>query len=364
VWIQGYGDQSNLDKMFDIGSTTKAFVATAVLQLYERGLIDLDDDVNEYLPFSVRHPDYPDVPITIHMLLANRSCLSHHTELYRTYSAGSALRAWGMANRDWDYREDFETLTYPVFMAGYLDPDGPIYQPETWASCRPGLEHVYSTPGFDILGYLVERISGQPFNEYMRENIFSPLGMTSTTSTPLDHPDQMALPYERWYGVLAKTNVQLPLSQKRVVGGGGLYTTAADLSNFLVAHMNDGEFEGYQLLKPETVRLMHDSKSQTSGDFMQVGYGYGWGRYQKEPRQMWDITFQPRGYQGHGGRYWGYGSAMYMVEEKEGAYGYVLLINNSMVESMDDPWVFAIQMNIQDLILAEAYRLYQASLEQ
>jgi hypothetical protein len=79
---------------------------------------------------------------------------------------------------------------------------------------------------------------------------------------------------------------------------------------------------------------------------------------------MWDITFQPRGYKGHGGRYWGYAGTMFMVEEEQGAYGYVLLVNTSMVGKFDWPWVFAIQANIQDLILGEAYRVYQDSLNQ
>ena len=64
----------------------------------------------------------------------------------------------------------------------------------------------------------------------------------------------------------------------------------------------------------------------------------------------------------HGGRTRGYASAMYMVEEKDGAYGYVLLINISLVESMDMLWAFAIQYNIQDLILQEAHRRYQTPL--
>jgi hypothetical protein len=68
---------------------------------------------------------------------------------------------------------------------------------------------------------------------------------------------------------------------------------------------------------------------------------------------------EPRGFQGHGGRFWGYSSAMYMVEEEQGAYGFVLLINNSMAESLDTPWAFAIQLNLQDFILQEAYRIYQ-----
>jgi CubicO group peptidase (beta-lactamase class C family) len=359
VWIQGYGQQPELDKPYDSGSVTKSFVATAVLQLYEQGQIDLDEDVNAYLPFSVRHPDFPDIPITFRMLLTHRSCLAHNTELYHAYIKGAELSQWGVANRGWEYRREFGLLSYPDFMAGYLDPDGPYYDPHTWAACQPGTAYVYSTPGFDLLGYLVEQVSGQSLGDYMHEHIFAPLEMTSTTLTPLDSRERMAVPHERWYGVLAKTNVELPLSQRRLVGGGGLYTTVGDLSNFLLAHMNEGTFGTYQLLQPETVALMHSKVSQDSSDFMGIGSGYGWSLYQEEPRQVWDMTLQPRGYQGHGGRYWGYSAGMYMVEETDGAYGYALLMNTSTVESSDDPWYFSIQANIQDLILQEAYRMYQ-----
>jgi CubicO group peptidase (beta-lactamase class C family) len=368
LWIQGYGEQPDLDRLYDIGSVTKPVVASAVFQLYERGQIGLDEDVNAYLPFKVRHPNYPELPITVRMLLANRSCLAHNTGLYLSFLAGAALRQWGVKNRGWAYGQEFgqefETLAYAEFMDGYLDPGGPYYHTENWASCRPGTAFVYSTPGYDLLGYLVERVSGQAFDAYLQENIFDPLGMRNATATPLDDPDQIAIPYERWYGVLAKRNVPLPLSQRRRIGGGGLYTTAEDLAKFLLVHMNQGKVDGQQLLQPETVALMHRSQSETSGDFMQVGYGCGWSRFQKDPWQVWDLILQPRGFEGHGGRTWGYSSAMYMVQEREGAYGYVLLINTSMVESMDTPWYFAIQANLQDVILGEAYRMYQTATDQ
>jgi hypothetical protein len=128
--------------------------------------------------------------------------------------------------------------------------------------------------------------------------------------------------------------------------------------------MNQGEFKGYQLLQPETITLMHKMMDTSEGDFMQIGYGYGWGTYQKAPRQMWDITFEPRGYQGHGGTYWGYSSAMFMVEEEQGAYGYVLLINTGHVGKSDSPWDFTIKLNIGNAILQEAHNLYMDSLDQ
>ncbi|MFC2159596.1 serine hydrolase domain-containing protein [Actinomycetota bacterium] len=363
VWSKGFGEQDNLDKIFDIGSITKTFIATSVLQLYEQGKIDLDNDINNYLPFSIRHPNYPDIPITFRMLLTNRSGMAHTNEFYRTYFAGPELRQWGVSKRGWDYSEEFETLSYKDFIIEYLQPEGKYFQPDNWIDAIPGTKYNYSTPGFDLLGYLVETVSGQTIEEYMRFNIFIPLKMDDTTTTPLNNPEIIATPYERWYGVLSKSNIELPLNQRLRIGGGGIYTTADDLSNFLIAQMNEGSFEDHQLLKPETINLMHSKISNTSNDFLQVGYGYGWGIFQDEPRQMWDITFQPRGIQGHGGRYFGYSSAMYMAEEEQGAYGYIMLANHSMVESFDGPWVFAIQNNIQDLILQEAYEMYKDSIK-
>jgi CubicO group peptidase (beta-lactamase class C family) len=360
VWMKDYGESGILDKIYDTGSITKSFTAVAALQLVEQGLIGLDDDVDDYMPFNVRHPSYPDDPITVRMLLSNRSCLGHNNQVYYAYSMGSDLRKWGIENRGWESRDELGSLSYLDFMSEYLDPGGTYFQPDTWAECQPGSQFTYSTPGFDLLGFLIEQVRGEPLNEYFQENIFIPLKMTSTTSAPLDHPESIAIPYERWYGVMSKTNVQLPLAQRRRIGGGGLYSAASDLANFLIAHMNQGEFDGRQLLQPENIELMHSMSSQTGGDFMQIGYGFGWGRFQNEPRQMWDLVFQPRGFQGHGGRYWGYSSAMYMVEQEQGAYGYVLLINNSTTESMDYPWIFSIQNNIQDSILNEAYQMYQA----
>jgi hypothetical protein len=109
---------------------------------------------------------------------------------------------------------------------------------------------------------------------------------------------------------------------------------------------------------------MHSPLESKGGDFMQRGYGYGWGVFEDEPQQMWDIILQPRGFQGHGGGFYGYSGAMFMVEEEQGAYGYVLLINTNDVAEADWPWTFAIQINLQDFILGEAYRMYQDSSDQ
>jgi CubicO group peptidase (beta-lactamase class C family) len=77
VWARGYGEQPDLSTVYMIGSIDKAFIGTAVMQLYEQGMIELEADVNDYLPFNVRHPDYPNKPVTIEMLLTHKSGLAH-----------------------------------------------------------------------------------------------------------------------------------------------------------------------------------------------------------------------------------------------------------------------------------------------
>ena len=69
LWVKGFGEQTTEDTVFLVGSIQKVFVAVSILQLYEEGLVGLDDDVNTHMPFSIRHPEYPDTPITIRICL-------------------------------------------------------------------------------------------------------------------------------------------------------------------------------------------------------------------------------------------------------------------------------------------------------
>lgn len=362
VWAEGFGDQPGLDTIYDVGSITKAIVATAILQLYDQGLLDLDDDVNEYLPFSLRHPDYPDKPITIRMLLTHQSGLAHHTPQYHCYMKSDELLEWVSARQGWQIGNTHRDVVYGDFLAGYLTPDGAYYTPAAWRF-KPGTEQGYSTPGFDILGYIVEQVSGRPFTEYLRENIYAPLGMSSTGLSVTELPDRQAVAYERMFGVLAQTNVEIPLWDRRRIGGGGVRSTVPDLAQFLIAHMNGGESSGHQLLQPETVELMHSLAVRGGGDFMMVGTGMGWSLYDDKPREMWGKMINTRGMQGHGGAADGYRASMFFVKENDGAYGYVMMVDVSLLsEELDFAWFLAIDKGIEALLLQEgAERLAQAS---
>jgi CubicO group peptidase (beta-lactamase class C family) len=353
VWAQGFGDQPGLDTIYNAGSITKPVVTTAVLQLYERGLLDLDDDVNEYLPFSLRHPDYADTPITIRMLLTHQSGLAHYTPQYHSYTKSHELLQWVSAGQGWEVGDTHRDVAFGDFLEGYLTPGGPYYVPEAWRF-EPGTEQGYSTPGYDILGYVVERVSDRSLEEYLRENIYDPLGMTSSGASVTELPENQAIPYERMYGVLAQTNVEIPLSDRRRVGGGGMRTTVPDLAQFLIAHMNAGQSGGFQLLRPETVALMHSQAVRGGGDFMMAGSGMGWSLFTDVPREMWGKMIDLRGMQGHGGADYGYRASMFMIDGDDGAYGYVMLADVSLLsEELDFAWFLAIDKGIEALLLQE-----------
>lgn len=349
VWSRGYGGASQ-DTVYLIASITKPFVATAVLQLYERNLIDLDDDVNQYLPFPMRHPQYPNTAITIRMLLSHQSGLAHYTNQYRGYVEADEILDWLSANRGLSIARYDPYPSFAEFLDGYLTPNGPYYSPSAWTVSEPGTTYFYSSPGYDILGYIVESVTNRPFVDYLQENILNPLNMTSTGFSVSDSPNNQAIPSERVFGVLSKTNVELPLYDRNRIGGGGVRSTVPDLAQFLIAHMNHGQINGFQLLKPETVERMHEPTVSFPPQSLTVGYGLGW-------MHLSNVTYEHHyfhGAQGHGGDTWGFRCHMWFVEKEEGAYGVILMTNINTNFKPDSIYIHAMSLKLQDVLLHEA----------
>jgi CubicO group peptidase (beta-lactamase class C family) len=147
----------------NIGSISKSLIATAVMQLWKKGKFQLDDDVNEFLPFNVRNAFHPDTPITFRLLLTHRSGIADSPAYRSSYACGDP------------------SIPLEKWLKEYLAPGGRYYQKKanfhTW---KPGKENHYSNMGFGLLGYLVERVSGESLPQYTRENIIKPLGMKKT----------------------------------------------------------------------------------------------------------------------------------------------------------------------------------------
>ena len=163
VWSKSYGysnignvKYANIDNSYHIQSVTKTITGTALMQLYEEDLFDLDEDVNNYLPFSLRNPQYPETPITFRMLLSHSSSINNIHIMYPY--------------------DDFLNL-YPMpWLEAFFVPDGDYYFSDHWTDSKPGEICSYANLNYDMIGYLVEVISGQDFVEYCEENIFNPPG--------------------------------------------------------------------------------------------------------------------------------------------------------------------------------------------
>jgi CubicO group peptidase (beta-lactamase class C family) len=230
--------------------------------------------------------------------------------------------------------------------------------PEAWLACRPGTEYRYSTPGYDLLGYLVEQVSGQPFDRYLAQEVFAPLGMAHTGRLSETPPHPQAPPVERVYGVLSKADLEAPIYGAARIGGGGLYSTAPDLAQFVIAHLNQGRVGEVQVLEPETVARMHQARVYSTADLGMEAYGYGWTRYRQAPWQFWGTVIQFYGAGGHGGGDIGYRTRIYAVDKDEGGFGVIVLTNTQNWFKTDTLWYFGIYLQLETLLMEEAQRLW------
>lgn len=247
VWARGYG-WANIeegipvtpDTLFMTASVAKPILGTAVMQLYEQDRLSLDADVNDYLPFSVRNPNHPNIPITVRMLL------THTSSTNDDYGLGFELEEQGADS----------PITLRELLEGYLTPGGRWYDPSVnFTSDAPGAVWHYSNAGATLAAYLVEEISGVPFDEYCKENIFDPLSMDETSYRLRDlDVSHIAAPYEY--------NGCLHSYESRGHPGGPFYpvtflrTSVNEFARFLGAFMNGGELDGVRILKADTVEEM------------------------------------------------------------------------------------------------------------
>ncbi|WP_326551780.1 serine hydrolase domain-containing protein [Micromonospora sp. NBC_01813] len=207
--------------LFRIGSVSKLATATAVMQLVQDGRVDLDADIDEYLDFTV--PRNFDEPITMRHLL--------------THTPGFEERIAGLIGK--------EGTTADLRKALVTDPPEQIY--------RPGTMPAYSNYGNSLAGYIVERVSGMPFEEYVDRNVFDRLGMTSSSFAqplPADLADRVSNGYD---------NASSPAGYFEIVStppAGSMSASAPDMARFMLAHL--GEPVGdTPLLDESTLELMH-----------------------------------------------------------------------------------------------------------
>lgn len=232
VFAKGYGyaDLKTLARpspettLFRPGSTSKLFAWTAVMQLVEQGKLDLDRDVNGYLDFTL--PPLDGKPITLRDLMT-------HTPGFEEIAKGLIT---GIGSKQ-------------TTLGDYLKSHVPA------RIFPPGEIVAYSNYGCGIAGYIVERVSGQRFEDYVRQHIFVPLDMQHSSN---DQPVQGALaPLMASSYMTASAGEAQPFEVVNPVPAGGMSSTATDMSHFMIALLEGGSYNGSRILAPATVALMH-----------------------------------------------------------------------------------------------------------
>lgn len=228
------------DTLFRPGSISKLFTWTAIMQLVQQGKLDLDHDVNEYLDFKIP-ATYPQ-PITL------RNVLTHTTGFEETFKElfvpdGTALHSL----------KDYLTHHMPKRIF------------------PPGAVPAYSNYAATLAGYIVERSAGQPFNDYVAEHIFRPLGMQHSTflqPLPAELKPLMSNGYD-----LASGHAK-PFEVVEPAPAGALASTAADLSRFMIAHLQDGRYENTEILSPQTAQEMHAGQKGFNPELNAMALGF------------------------------------------------------------------------------------------
>ena len=211
------------DTLFRPGSVSKTFTCTAVMQLVEQGKLRLDNDVNDYIDFKIP-ATYPE-PVTLRRIM--------------THTAG------------------FEEWDKGLFVAStsMLEPPS-VYLPKDLPQriFAPGAMPAYSNYAMSLAGYIVQRVSGENFADYISNHIYKPLGMIHSTFVQA-LPSNLAPLMSNGYSLGSEK--PKPFELVNGAPAGSMSTSAADMSHFMIAHLQDGRYGDTQILRPETARLMH-----------------------------------------------------------------------------------------------------------
>jgi CubicO group peptidase (beta-lactamase class C family) len=291
LFTKGYG-YANVEKkipvdpettLFRVASLSKLFTDTATMQLYERGALELDRDINQYLQAFQVENKYPQ-PITAAHLM--------------TQTSGISRRLIGIA-------ADTEAAMSPLeeFLSERLPP---IILP-------PGEVYFYSNTGITLLGYLVQQVSGVPFIQYIDENILQPLDMRQSTflqPLPPALDSNLAVGYQYKSGKFHP----VPFLYLNIFPAASLSTTATDMAHFMIAHLLEGRYENSRILEEDTVRLMH--RQHFTHHPLLPGSAYGF--HERLENNLRTI--------GHAGNLRGYSSSITLLPDQD--VGLFIATNN------------------------------------
>lgn len=247
-FAKGYGF-ANVEKripvspdntLFRPGSISKLFTWTAIMQQVEAGKLDLDRDVNDYLDFQI--PPAYGKPITM------RNLMTHTPGFEETIQQLFVENASDLRPLDQYVKEHLPNRIFP-----------------------PGVVPAYSNYGTTLAGYILQRVSGEAWADYIQNHIFTPLGMSHcTVLQPL--PENLKPLMSDGYTVASEP--AKPFEWVEAAPAGSSSVTAADMQHFMIAHLENGSYQGTQILRPETVQMMHSRQFANLPDMNAMALGF------------------------------------------------------------------------------------------
>jgi len=228
--------------LFRPGSVSKLFVWTAIMQQVEQGKLALDADVNQYLDFTIP-ATFPE-PITLRHLLT-------HTPGFE------------------DFGQDLFKLN-----AEEVRPLGEYLKTHLPARVfPPGTLGAYSNYGTALAGYIIERVTGQPFVDYVEDHILTPLEMERSTFRQ-QLPTGLAAGMSKGYNFFNGGYVEGGFEYVQAYPAGSLSATAADMAKFMIAHLQNGQYEDTRILQEATARQMHEHLFTHDSRLDGMAYGF------------------------------------------------------------------------------------------
>ena len=291
VFTQAYGVRSlntgermKSDYLFHMASVSKPFVATAIMQLVEQGKMDLDAPLIDYLPyFELADDRYKDITI--------RQMLNHTS---------------GMPDVD-DYEWD-----KPQYDDGAAERFVRSLNNEQMVGI-PGAHWQYSNMAFDVLGDVIAKVSGQPFETYVKENILDPLGMKDSSFYYPETSEKLRTTPHTWRLIPIVSDIY-PYNRPHAPSS-TLNASVVDMAKWALANLNRGELDGKRILQSESYDILWDPSSKRDSQ-RTVGLSWFIGRYRGTPSVY------------HGGRDTGYTSYLTLLPENQ--IGLILACNYDM----------------------------------
>jgi len=321
IYTQSFGYQNKEenrllqnDNLFRIASISKSFTATALLQLVEKKIISLDDDVSNLIGFTVRNPNHPEKVITLRMLLSHRSSLND---------------SQGYFNLD------------------VVDPSTNNNYQKCYNTYAPGEGYQYCNLNFNMAGTILERLTGERFDSYIKKQILNPLGIEGGYNIDSLDQTKFAMLYdfngkeEKFTpnpGAYASRATELATyklgrSTPLFSPTGGMKIAAEGLAKYMLMHSRYGKYAGGRILRKKTSKLMQTPLSLDGID----QYGLALWKTNKLILEV-ELT-------GHTGSAYGLNSAFFFNPKQK--FGLVVICNGSKIIYKDGyPTILSSTLNV------------------